>query len=169
MKRILFILFLFSFIIIGCDNTMNTPVNRVNLLFRQYQTLNKEVLNDLDMSIKKDKDLTKYEKEEYKKLFIKQYQNLSYKIKKEDIRNNLAFVDIEIEVLDYKSALNKAMQKYMEKDKRCKNITKCKIVELKKVNDKKKYDLLLTIEKKDGLWNIVELTNEDIKKIHGIV
>ena len=169
MKRILFILFLFSFIIIGCDNTMNTPVNRVNLLFRQYQTLNKEVLNDLDMSIKKDKDLTKYEKEEYKKLFIKQYQNLSYKIKKEDIRNNLAFVDIEIEVLDYKSALNKAMQKYMEKDKRCKNITKCKIVELKKVNDKKKYDLLLTIEKKDGLWNIVEWTNEDIKKIHGIV
>ena len=148
MKRILFILFLFSFIIIGCDNTMNTPVNRVNLLFRQYQTLNKEVLNDLDMSIKKDKDLTKYEKEEYKKLFIKQYQNLSYKIKKEDIRNNLAFVDIEIEVLDYKSALNKAMQKYMEKDERCKNITKCKIVELKKVNDKKKYDLLLTIEKK---------------------
>ena len=169
MKRILFVLFLFSFIIIGCDNTMNTPVNRVNLLFRQYQTLNKEVLIDLDISIKNDKNLNKYEKEEYKKLFIKQYQNLSYKIKKEDIRNNLAFVEVEIEVLDYKSALSKATQKYMENDKSCKSLTKCKIKELKKVNDKKKYDLLLTVEKKDSLWNIVELTNEDIKKIHGIV
>ena len=59
--------------------------------------------------------MTEEEKLEYKKLLEKQYQNLSYKIKKEIIAKDTATVDVEIEVLDYKNAINKS-EKECEKN-----------------------------------------------------
>ena len=46
------------------------------------------------------------EKKEYKMLLEKQYQNLSYKIKNEEIVGNNATVEVEIEVLDYATSIN---------------------------------------------------------------
>ena len=56
-------------------------------------------------------------KEKYKDLLEKQYQNLSYKIKDEEIEKDTATVVVEIEVLDYKTAINKV--KEYKNDKEC--------------------------------------------------
>ena len=169
MKRILFILLLFIFFIIGCENTLNTPTSRVETLFSKYQKLDKDVLNELDSILEKNNNMTKEEKKEYKELMIKQYQNLSYKIKNEEISNNKAFVEVEIEVLDYKTALINAEKMYKEEKNECKELVDCKISKLKQVNEKTKKELLITTIKQEGIWGIIELSDDDIKKIHGLL
>ena len=161
MKKLLFILFFVFLFLIGCDNTINTPTNRVKAFFGKYQSLDKEVVEDLNTVIDKESSLSKEEKKEYKELFLKQYQNLSYKIKSEEINGNMAFIEVEIEVLDYGSALNKS------KKKQCKDSVKCKIKEMKNIQDKKKSNIVITVTKEEGIWKIIEPNDNIIKKIHG--
>ena len=95
-------------------------------------------------------------------LLEKQYQNLAYKIKKEIIAKDTATVDVEIEVLDYATAISKSK-------KECeKNLVSCKIKEMKLVNNKTKHDLTITLSKEDGKWMIERLNEDDVKKLHGL-
>lgn len=206
MKKIIVALFLGVLLLVGCDNTMNTPTNKVEEFLGKYQKLDKKVLTELDDVLKKEDNMSEEQKKEYKIILEKQYQNLSYKIKNEEIEGDSATVDVEIEVLDYQSSVKKSKEYYeehkdefkkdekdTEKDKdndndnnslketaevvkdeakdKIENISSFidyKIKELKNVNEKTKYDITFNLTKKDGNWIIDDLSEDDIKKLHGL-
>ena len=152
MKKII-ILLLISIFLVGCETSFNTPTSKVESFLHKYQMLDKNVLLDLDNVLSKDKTLSKTQRKEYKELLKKQYQNLSYKIKSEDIENNIAIVEVEIEVLDY-NIKEDDIDKKLEK--------------LKSVEDKKRYELTFYLTKEKGIWEIDNLNDDDYKKINGI-
>ena len=102
MKKIL--LLLVSLILVtGCNDMMNTPTRRVEEYLGKYQILDSTVLTELD-NVVDNSDYSDEYKEEYKELMIKQYQNLSYKIKNEQTNGDTATVIVELEVFDYNNA-----------------------------------------------------------------
>jgi len=184
MKRILLGLSFIVLFIVGCTNTMNTPTKRVEELLGKYQKLDSAVLAQLDNVIAEDTTMTDEQKKEYRSLMEKQYQNLSYKIKGEEITGDDASVDVEIEVLDYATSINESRKYYSEhKDEfKDENIDKTetvvddntkyidyKIKELKNVTDKKKYDITFNLIKdKNNNWKLEDISDIDRQKIHGL-
>ena len=177
MKKITIIILLI--IITGCKNiTYNTPSSKVSSFFSNYQTLNKTIIDELNLAIKKDKSKSNFEKEIYKRLLIKQYKNIEYKIKSEEVKNNYAYVDVEIEVYDYEKE-NYYSKKYflnnlklfnikknenIEENKKYKNY---KLLKLKKTKKRKKYNITFQLKKEKKIWKLLNLKKEDLKKIHG--
>ena len=162
MKKIFILTFLLSIFLFGCERNMQTPTSKAEEFLSSYQRLDKDVLKELEKIVEKEDEMTEEEKKEYKTLLEKQYQNLAYKIKKEIISKDTATVDVEIEVLDYTTAISKS-----EKD--CeKNVVECKLKELKSVNNKTKHDLTITLYQEDGKWVIENLNEDDVKKLHGL-
>lgn len=156
MRKIIIPLFLMILLVIGCDNTMNTPTVKVEKFLGKYQKMDKEVIKELDYMLEKETGLSKKQKKEYKELLKKQYQNLSYKIISEETNNNHSIVEVEIQVLDYKSAMDK------------KNTIEMRIKEMKKVTAMTKYKITISLSKKDGVWFIDEISDDDRQKLHGI-
>ena len=176
MKKILIPLFIAIIFIIGCENTMNTPTSKVEEFLGKYQRMDQDVIKELKDVIKEDTSMMKEEKEIYQSLLEKQYQNLSYKIKNEEVVKNHATVDVEIEVLDYKTSIDKSKKYYenhidefkSKEEKSKKTYIEYKLDELKKVTNKIKYEMTFNLTKTDGIWIMDNLTEIDRKKIHGL-
>lgn len=181
MKKLLVVLFLSLTFLVGCDNMINSPTSVVEDFFSKYQKLDKEVLEELEKTIDKDKNMNNEQKKEYKERLQRQYQNLSYKITNEEVFDGSAIVDVEIEVLDYATTIYKAKKYYQEHPEEFdtensddKNIDKekkyidYKLKKLKEVNDKNKYEITLNLTKKEGVWKLDELNDSDKQKIHGL-
>ena len=64
------------FLIVGCGNMMNTPTKKVEEFLSKYQTQDEKVLTQLDEVIESAGTMTKNQKEKYRDLMKKQYQNL---------------------------------------------------------------------------------------------
>lgn len=173
MKKIIIILILSIFIFLGCENTRNTPTSKVENFLSRYQMIDSYILNELDSTLKRDSSMNKKQKTKYKKLMEKQYQNLSYKIEKEEIEENNATVDVEIEVLDYQTSINKAKKYFYQhpnefKNKKSNDFVDYKIKELKKVTEKIKYDITFNLTKKNNIWLLDNISEIDYLKLHGL-
>ncbi len=190
MKKIIVCLSLLLLLAVGCTNTMNTPTKKVEELLGKYQKMDSTVLAQLDSVISEDVNMSDEQKKEYRSLMEKQYQNLSYKIKNEEIKGNNATVDVEIEVFDYATSIALSRKYYSEHkdefkdeekdddtvgekveeaiDKSSKYID-YKIKQLKNVTDKKKYDITFNLSKdEDGIWKLDDISDIDRQKIHGL-
>lgn len=190
MKKILVCLSLFLLLAVGCTNTMNTPTKKVEELLGKYQKMDSTVLAQLDSVISEDVNMSDEQKKEYRSLMEKQYQNLSYKVKNEEIKGDNATVDVEIEVFDYATSIAESRKYYSEHkdefkeeekdddtvgekveeaiDKSSKYID-YKIKQLKNVTDKKKYDITFNLSKDDdGIWKLDDISDIDRQKIHGL-
>ncbi len=163
-------------IITGCNDMMNTPTRRVEEYLGKYQSLDSNVLTDLD-SVMDESNYSNNYKEKYKELFIKQYQNLSYKIKNEDTNGDNATVTVEIEVFDYNTSLEKSNDYIKEHQSEFKSDDKMtslekedeyKIKELKNVTDKVSYTIVFRLVKDNKKWVLEKVSDNDIKKIHGL-
>lgn len=179
MKKIITILTLIL-LFTGCtlDDIDNTPTKQVEAFLNSYQTLDKKVLEDLDLVIAKKSDFNKEQKEKYRKILKKHYQNLTYEIKDETVNGDKANVKVEIEVTDFYKVL-KEIEKYLETNKNIfldenNNYSNQKyydyqLEELSKAKDNVKYTLNLTLTKKDnGDWVLNEIDEIEEKKILGI-
>ena len=100
MKKIL-LLISAIFLLAGCESVMNNPTKRVEVFLNKYQTMDSEVLSQLDDTLNNDNTLTTTQKKSYKDIMKKQYQNLTYKIKDETIDGDNANIEVEIEVFDF--------------------------------------------------------------------
>lgn len=114
MKKIIVFLGISILLFTGCDNAMSTPTERVEEFLGKYQSMDSEVLAQLDSVISDDADMNDDQKKEYRSLMEKQYQNLAYKIKDETITDDTATVDVEIEVYDYATSIAKSRKYYDE-------------------------------------------------------
>jgi hypothetical protein len=175
MKKI-YLLITVLFLITGCDVLMNNPTKRVEKFLDSYKTLNSVVMTQLDNTLESNNMLTKEQKSDYKDLMKKQYQNLSYEIKKETVDGNSAAVEVEIEVYDYSKAIEEA-EKYLANNQseflNNGNIDEKKykdyeINHIKNVKNRIKYTLTLTLTKKDGNWELDDITEIERQKIHGL-
>lgn len=176
MKKLFILLLL---LLCGCGNSLNSPTSRVEEYLSSYQMLDKSALKKLNSNI--DKSYFKKYKKDLVNIFEKGYQNLSYKIVKEEKVGNYAFVNVELEVLDYKGSIDNSRRYFIEhkwefvdRDKLINDLDKeesfikYSIEKLGKVRDKNKYEILFKLEKVDNTWKIYDLSHNDIKKIHGL-
>lgn len=176
MKKIL--LFLGSiFILVGCDNLMNTPTKKVEEFLNKYQTANSVVLDQLDYSLDTSYTFNDSQKERYKDLMKKQYKDLVYTIKDETVDGDLATVKVEIEVYDYSNAIKEAdnylisnQDEFVNQDGTIsgEKYLDFKIEKMEDVKDRVKYTLELTLHKDDGTWVMNDITEFERQKISGI-
>lgn len=180
MKQVkkIFVGIMVLFLAVGCGNMMNTPTKKVEEFLSKYQTQDEKVLAQLDEVIDSSGTMTKYQKDKYRDLMKKQYQNLSYKIKDETIDGNNATVQVEIEVYDYASSISES-ETYLttNKEEFIKEDTKevddekfmdYKLKQLSLVKDKVKYTINFTLTKTDDKWILDDITEIDRQKLHGL-
>lgn len=190
--------FLFLLVVVaGCSNTMNTPTSKVEEFFSKYQNMDDDVATQLDQVLKDDTTMSDEQKEKYKALMEKQYQNLSYKIEDETINGDNATVDVEIKVLDYATTINNAKKYYEEHKDEIENENKenkedntndvedaiddagtaikessayidYKLKELESVSDTTTYTITFYLTKEDGKWQLQDISDLDLQKIHGL-
>lgn len=195
-KKILFLssLVIFSLFIVGCGmKDMDSPTSVVEGFLGKYQSMDSSVLSQLDSIISNDTSMNDDQKKDYKTLMERQYQNLSYKIKDEEIDGDVATVDVEVEVFDYASSINTSREYFKDHQDEFKSddswngdlenengevvggviddlavFIDFKIKELMDVTDKTKYDITFYLSKKDDKWVLDDLNDSDREKIHGL-
>ena len=155
------------------DNVMNTPTKKVEALLSKYQKLDQDVLDDLDKIVAEEERFTTLDRKNYRELMKRHYQSLAYKIVDEEIDGNHSLVTVEIEVTDYTNIKNIGdLTKKTDNDNSLTENTldtiKDLINEMAKSTDRIKYTLEISASKHDDEWVVDPLTDENIKKIHGI-
>lgn len=113
-KKIILVLLLVVMFMTGCGNNMATPTDKVEEFLGKYQSMDSDVLTQLDNVISNDTTMNDKQKSDYKALMEKQYQNMSYKIKEEEIDGDEASVLVEIEVYDYANSILESREYYTE-------------------------------------------------------
>ena len=168
-KKLIFGMLLVSllFIFTGCTDLMNTPTKRVEELFSKYQTLDKDITKEIDTLVKSE-NLTDEEANRYRNIIEKQYKMLVYNVKDEKIDGDNATVTVQIEVLDYKSAIQKVDLNYQDDNYDKTKYTQDKLDALEQTKDKVTYTIEVPLVKKDKKWQVSNLSNDDLKKIQGM-
>ena len=167
MKKIL-LLFMFLLILVGCSLS-NSPTSKVEDLLMKYQMLDKDIKSEINDVINEE-TLTDAQKERYRDIIEKQYKGLSYEIKDENYDGDNATITVEIEVLDYKKAINEVSSSYLKADNyTVEEYNNAKLSALEKTSDKVLYTIDFEVSKdSNGNWYIASLSNETIKKILGM-
>ncbi len=164
-------------LVVGCDSVMNNPTKRVETFLNKYQIMDEEVLSQLDDTLNNDNTLNDNQKDEYRDLMKKQYQNLTYTIKDEEVDGDNATVKVEIEVYDFNKAMMDAdnylvehQDEFLDGDDNVDNekFMNYKIEQMKNTNDKVKYTIEFTLTKKDNNWKLDDVDEATRQKIHGI-
>lgn len=179
MKKIWILLFV-PFLLLGCsigEDMTNTPTKQVEAMLSKYQTLDEAVLRNLDNVVAEEETFNTKQRDKYKEIMKKHYQDLIYEIKDERIDGDDATVEVEIEVRDYTKALKDAEEYrkehesefYDDDNKFDRSLyIDYKLKQLEKSKEKVTYTLELDLTKKDGKWLLNNLSKTDKEKIHGI-
>ena len=91
MKKI--ILLIISILLVGCSLT-NTPSSRVSEYLDNYNTLSDDVIMDIETKVSNE-SLSNKNKDIYKKVLSRVYQDMKYEIKDESINGDKAIVCIK--------------------------------------------------------------------------
>ena len=174
------LLFGISLILYGCSlgsGMDNTPTKQVEAFLNDYQTLNSNVLSELDSIVDQETMFDDDQKTEYRDILKKHYQDLTYTVKEETVNGDKATVEVEIEVNDYTKALKDA-QEYkttnsdeFNDDNGTFNESKYSDYRLKSLKDNKdrvKYTIYFSLTKIDDKWTLDPLTDTEQNKILGI-
>jgi len=176
-RRVVFIIAIL-FLLVGCGKTMDSPTKKVEAFLSKYQTKDEEVINQFDTGLLDEEELTDKQKEKYKEIMLNQYEDLTYEIKEEKVDGNEAVVEVEIEVYDYSRALTDAYN-YLDENKDefyvdnvldIVSFVNYKLDQLFNYKDRTTYTIEFNLEREsnDSEWKINELSEIDLKKIHGI-
>jgi len=178
MKKI-FLALVLAFTLTGCDlqNMDNTPTKKVEAFFDKYQTLDSNVLNDLDLTIADDTTIDETTRSGYREFMKNHYQDLEYEIKDETIDGDNATVVAEVTVRDYSKVLNDA-DVYRETNATEFNdetgsyspalFSEYRLNKMKDVAETVTYTLNLTLTKQDDEWVMDELSEIDEQKMNGL-
>lgn len=177
MKRLLLCLMLvFSmFFVSGCG--MEKSARDVAIEYLElYRTKDKVVMDELGEFIENE-NLNDIQKEKYKEILEREYGTLMYKVVDEQYEGNVAFITMEITVIDlYKSQeesakyFNENPTKFNDEDGEYDRdlYTDYKLDMMSKETDTITYTIDIKVEKDGDDWKVVQLSNESLEKIHGI-
>lgn len=194
MKKIITILFVI--LLSACSLSMNnSPKTKVKELLDKYKNQDSSIITNLDDVI--DGEYEGKFRDRYKSLILNQYKNLEYKITDEVIDGDTAIVTADVTVYNYGSGID-AANTYLEEhenefykesitdngsqitqneENNTKNNQKTidydkfldyKLNLLEEINDRKTYSIDFTLTKENNEWILDELSDEAIKKIHGL-
>lgn len=177
MKKVYKMIFVFGllFLIVGCGEKA-TVRSAVNEFFNRYNTLDAVIMDQLNSYVKGE-DLNDSQEEVYKEILRREYTNLEYEIVKEENVDDENIVYVKIWVYDLYKAQKEALDYYNDhKDEFTDNegnydkvkFMDYKLEQMKKMMDKKEYELELRVVKDDDGYRVKQLTNEELEKIHGI-
>ena len=172
MKKILVLLVL----LVGCSSLSNTPKRQVEAFFKNYQALDKKVINNLNDVTLEHTTLNDLQKDKYIKIMKRHYQNLTYEIKDETVNGNSAVVEVEIAVTDFKKVIDEANQYLKENQSQFYNnglyseekFTDYKLENMEKTNYKVEYTLFLALTKQDDKWTLNDINTSIYDKINGV-
>lgn len=178
MKKILIctMLFLSSFLLIGCGEEM-TPRQAVRDYMESYVTLDDSVIDQLNKYVDDNEELTNEHKVTYKEILRKQYSSLTYDILNERVEDNVAYVEVEINVKDLYKIRKETNEYYANNkdefndDNGVYDVTRFITFQLDKMKaamDTVKYKLELKVVKNGDDWDVTQLSTTDLEKIHGI-
>ena len=162
MKKIFLIIVTLS-LLVGCS-LGNTPTSRTEELLSNYQ-MNKNNITVSYTNLTTDTNISNDIMKKYEDAIRKQYRDMSYEIKDEEIDGDTAVVTIEIEVMDFGKAINKYNMGEYETVRYHELITK----ELENTKEMITYtlDITLTKDEKDK-WVVDDLSQENRDKLLGI-
>jgi hypothetical protein len=179
MKKIVTILFA-TLCLTGCacEATImkDTPTKKVEAFLNNYQTLNDDVLDQLNEVVQKEETFTEAQREIYIDIMKKHYQDLTYEIKDETINGDSAVVTVEITVNDHSKTITASETYLKEHPEEFNDETGTYSVslyndyvlnQLKESDEKVTYTLDLTLTKKDDEWTLDDLSDVEESKIHG--
>lgn len=162
----------------GCDmlDISNTPTKKVEEYLNKFQILDKDVLDELDDVIDSKIKLNDENKNEYRELIKKQYQDMQYTVKDEIEDGDEATVTVQIIVKDFTKIINEAelykrgnIEEFYENEIYNDNLYKKYLLDkLKDAKDKVTYTLEFALYKENGKWKLNPITNEMEDKILGI-
>lgn len=180
MKKIFYFLVSFMFLT-GCScengNLLNTPTKKVEMFLANYQTLDADVLKQLDDVVDNEDAFNQTQKDKYRDIMKKHYQDLTYEIKDEIIDGDTATVTTEIEVTDYSKVMMDADTYKNEHSEEFTNdegvydeslFIDYRLKQLKDVKETVKYTIDFTLTKIDNEWKLDTLTEEQENKLHGL-
>lgn len=178
MKKILCLLAAFTFLT-GCDNgsLLNTPTKKVEMFLANYQTLDADVLEQLDDVVEATDSFDDDQKDMYREIMKKHYKNITYEVKDEIIDGDTATVTTEIEVTDYSKIISEADTYRIENENEFMNdageydeklFIDYRLEKLKEAKEKVKYTIDFTLTKVEDEWKLDPLTDEQENKIHGL-
>ena len=178
MKKVLSILGI-ALIMTGCSlaNMDNTPTKKVEAYLNNYQTLNSNVLSELDSMVNREEFFDEDQKTTYKDIMKKHYQDLTYTIKEETVNGDKATVEAEIEVNDYTKVLKQAEEYRTTNESEFKDeegifnetlFNAYKLDLLKDSDDRVKYTIYFSLTKSGNEWVLDDLTETEQEKILGI-
>lgn len=160
----------------GCSMMKKTAKGAVEDFLNQYKSLSSNVLEDLDKVVD-DEDLTDEQKEKYRDILKRQYEELKYEVQDEEYDGDKATVKTKITVIDYYK-VQKDASKYLQNNEdkfledgvySNKLYMDYKLEQMDKAKDTKDYTINFKLQKNDkGNYEVIDLTNEDLEKIHGI-
>ena len=174
-KYLLSLLIIMLCIISTACSFSSTPTKSIEELFLKYNSNDEEILVELDDYIN-DSELTIEQSKKYKEIYLKQFKDMKYEIKDERIDGDNAVVTVEITVYDYYKA-DKVANEYLannpeefkkdgEYDKSL--FTDYKLKKLSEENDTVNYTIEFNLSKVGNMWEINELTKEQLEKMHGV-
>ena len=181
MKKLLCTLVLtFSFFLVGCNlgkELTNTPTKQVEIFLNKYQTLDKEVLDDLDRVISEEENFDGSMREKYRQIMKDSFQKLAFQIKDQKEDGDKAVVTAEVEVVNFGKILSTS-NLYLEEHPELfhdnhgehdpKKFMSYRLDQMKDNHEKIKYTIDFHLTKKDEEWHLDDLSREDEQKIQGI-
>ena len=178
MKKVLLMLGL-ALTITGCSltNMDNTPTKKVEEYLNNYQTLDSNVLTELDALVNQEETFDNDQKTTYRDIMKKHYQDLTYTIKEETVNGDKATVEVEIEVNDYTKALSQAENYKTTNESEFYNdegifdesiFNDYKLDILKENDERVKYTIYFALTKSNDEWILDQLTETEQEKILGI-
>lgn len=173
LKRIILVLLLlFTF---GCMNN-NTASDAVKDYLNSYNNLDTKVLDDLETEVIKE-NLTLEQSDKYRSILKKQYKDLSYKIIKEEKEDDITLVTTKISVYDLYKAQSDAslyladnMNEFYDENGKYNSdkYLDYKLEQMKNVTNKVEYTIVFEVEKEDDKYRVLQPSETDLEKIHGV-
>lgn len=173
MKKILMVI-IAMFLLVGCMD--NKASDAVENYLNQYRNLNDSVIADLN-ELTDEQLLSDEQKDTYKKIMKKQYQDLTYEIVDEEYNGDKATVTAEITVYDlYKvqqdadTYMNSNMKEFYDDNDVYDNslFLDYKLGKMQDNTETVSYTLTFDVVKEDNEWIVVQPSEETLEKIHGI-
>ena len=180
MKKILkvMLVMVLAITLAGCSCMQKSAKDRVEEFLDQYRNLSANVLGDLDEVVETETDLSEEQKESYRDVLKKQYSDLKYEITNEEYDGDTAVVEAKITVYDlYKAQrdateyLNEHRDEFNDEEGNydSSKFMDYRLEQMQKTTDTVEYTITFNLTKDaDDNWQITELSQEDLEKIHGI-
>lgn len=163
--------------LVGCSCVKKTAKGAVEDFLNQYRNLSSNVISDMDEVIKNE-NLSDEQKEVYRDVLKKQYQDLKYEITSEEYDGDKAKVEAKITVYDLYKVQKEASEYMVAHSDEFNNdegnydnslFMDYKLNAMQKATDTVEYTISFDVTKDDnGNYKVTDLSQASLEKIHGI-